>query len=177
MAVSPFCSRTCRCSRRSAHPSDTSSWCSSRSRSSRRSRSTICWRLRSGAGSRRRAGWLALWIPAALGIATTVALNTGLLPYGRHTFARASVAAPGVAIVIAVTLLVFLAGRRVRWAIAALVVVTAVDLAAWGIRFVYREPARTIADTDRRPSSPRPTAWPSPMPLRRRTAGTARISS
>ena len=42
------------------------------------------------------AGWmLALWIPAALGVATTVALNTGLLGYGRHTFAQASVAAPG----------------------------------------------------------------------------------
>jgi hypothetical protein len=87
---------------------------------------------------------VALWIPAALGVATTVALNTGLLGYGRHTFARAAVAAPGIAIIIAVTLLVFLAGRRVRWAIAALVVVTAIDLAAWGIRFVYREPARTI---------------------------------
>jgi hypothetical protein len=86
-----------------------------------------------------------LWIPAALGIVTTLALNSHLLGYGRHTFASASAAAPGVAIVAAVTLLVFLAGRRVRWAIAALVVVTAADLAAWGIRFVYQEPARTIA--------------------------------
>ena len=33
-----------------------------------------------------------------------------------------------------------------RWAIAALVVVTAVDLGAWGILFIYREPARTIED-------------------------------
>jgi len=90
-------------------------------------------------------GWMiALWVPAALGIATTLALNTRLLGYGRHTFASAAVAAPGIAVIIAVTLLVFLAGRRVRWAIAALVVVTAIDLAAWGIRFVYREPARTI---------------------------------
>ncbi len=87
-----------------------------------------------------------LWIPAALGIATTLALNSHLLPYGQYTFASAAVAAPGVAIVAAVTLLVFLAGRRRRWAIAALVVVTAADLALWGLTFVYREPARTIAE-------------------------------
>ncbi len=87
-----------------------------------------------------------LWIPAALGIATTLALNSGVLPYGRYTFANATAAATGVAIVAAVTLLVFLAGRRLRWAIAALVVVTAADLAAWGLTFIYREPARTIAE-------------------------------
>lgn len=85
-----------------------------------------------------------LWIPAALGIVTTVALNTRLLSYGRYTFAGAPAAAAGVAIVCAVTLLVYLAGRRVRWAIAALVVVTAADLGVWGIRFIYREPAQTI---------------------------------
>jgi hypothetical protein len=88
----------------------------------------------------------ALWIPAALGVATTLALNSGLLPYGRHTFASASDAAPGVAVVAAVTLLVYLAGRRVRWAPAALVVVTMADLGAWGIGFIYSEPARSIAE-------------------------------
>jgi hypothetical protein len=88
----------------------------------------------------------ALWIPAAVGIATTVALNSPLLPYGQHTFASAAGAAPGVAIVAAVTLLVFMAGRRQRWAIAALVVVSAVDLGLWGLTFVYRQPARTIAE-------------------------------
>jgi hypothetical protein len=88
----------------------------------------------------------ALWIPALLGIVTTAALNTGLLPYGRYTFASASAAAAGVAIVSAVTLLTYLAGRRVRWAIAALVVVTTVDLGAWGILFIYREPGQTIRE-------------------------------
>lgn len=87
-----------------------------------------------------------LWIPAALGVATTLALNTGLLGYGRHTFAGAEAAAPGVLLVIAATLLVYLAGRRVRWAVAALIVVTAVDLAAWGIRFIQRVPPRTIQE-------------------------------
>ena len=97
-----------------------------------------------------------LWIPAALGVVTTLALNTGLLPYGRHTFADASAAAAGVAMVAAVTLLVYLAGRgRRHWAIAALVIVTTIDLAAWGIRFIYREPARGIQDlTERVPPPP-----------------------
>jgi hypothetical protein len=91
-----------------------------------------------------------LWIPAALGIATTLALNTGVLPFGRHTFANATTALPGVAIVAVVTLLLYLAGRRVRWAIAALIVVTTVDLGVWGIRFIYRERARTIPELTQR---------------------------
>jgi hypothetical protein len=97
----------------------------------------------------------ALWIPAALGIVTTIALNTGLLPFGRHTFASAASAAPGVAIVLAVTLVVYLARRGRRWPIAALVVLTAIDLAAWGIRFIYQEPSRTIDElTERVPPPP-----------------------
>jgi hypothetical protein len=87
-----------------------------------------------------------LWVPATLGVITTLTLNTGLLPYGRHTFAAASAAAAGVAIVAAVTLLVYLGARGRRWAIAALVVLTAIDLGAWGIRFIYREPARSIEE-------------------------------
>jgi hypothetical protein len=86
----------------------------------------------------------ALWIPALLGISTTLALNTQILPLGAQTFASTSAALPGVAIVVVVTLLVDLARRRIAWAIAALVVVTAVDLGAWGISFMYREPPRTI---------------------------------
>ena len=35
----------------------------------------------------------ALWIPALLGIATTLALNTGVLPYGPQTFSHAAAAA------------------------------------------------------------------------------------
>jgi hypothetical protein len=88
----------------------------------------------------------ALWIPSALGIATTIALNSHLLPYGKYTFAGAGAAVPGVAIVSAVTLLVYMAGRRARWAIAALIVVTAADLGAWGIPFIYEKPARTIEE-------------------------------
>jgi hypothetical protein len=91
----------------------------------------------------------ALWIPAALGLASTAALNARLLHDGRQTFASAPAAAAGVAIVTAVTLLTYLAGRRVRWAVAALVVVTAADLGAWGILFIYREPALTIRQLTR----------------------------
>ncbi len=91
----------------------------------------------------------ALWIPAVLGIVTTLALNTGVLPYGPHTFSRAAVAAEGAAFVVAVTVLVFLAGRQVRWALGALIVVTAADLAAWGLAYVYREPPLTIEELTR----------------------------
>jgi hypothetical protein len=53
-------------------------------------------------------------------------------------------AAPGVALIAVVTLLVVLAARRVRWALPALIVITALDLGLYGIGFVYREPAMTI---------------------------------
>jgi len=89
---------------------------------------------------------LALWIPLTLGIATTIALNGRLLPFGRHIFASAASAAPGVVIVAVVTLLVYLSARRARWALATLVIVTAADLGGWGVRFIFREPPRTIAD-------------------------------
>ena len=93
-------------------------------------------------------GWrlAAIWLPSLLGIGTTVVLNSHLLRYGPLTFAHAQDAAVGVAVVASVTLLVQLAGRRLGWAIVALVVATAVDLALWGIRFVYLTPARTIAE-------------------------------
>ena len=109
-----------------------------------------------GGRSAPPARWMAaLWIPAALGVVTTLALNSGLLPYGRYTFATAASAAPGVAIVVVVTLLVHLAGGGRQWPVAALVILTAVDLGAWGIRFIYREPSRTIqALTERVPLPP-----------------------
>ena len=78
------------------------------------------------------------WLPALLGVATTAALNGGVLPFARHTMASVASAAPGVALIAVVTLLVLLAGRRVRWALPALVLITAADLGAYGIGFVYR---------------------------------------
>jgi hypothetical protein len=101
----------------------------------------------------------ALWIPALLGVGTTIALNSGLLGYGRQTFETAGHAAPGVALIAAVTLLVYVAGRnRIAWALPALVVVTTLDLGLWGMLFVYRDPVRRIdeiaATAPRAPSEP-----------------------
>ena len=70
------------------------------------------------------------WLPTVLAVATLVGLNAGLLPFGRHTAATVAGAAPGVALVATVTLLVILAARRVRWALPALVLITAADLGA-----------------------------------------------
>lgn len=96
-------------------------------------------------GSKPAAPAAALWIPAALGVVTTIALNSGVLGYGRQTFETAWHAAPGVALIAAVTLLVYLAGRnRAAWALPALVVVTTLDLGLWGMLFVYRDPAQRI---------------------------------
>jgi hypothetical protein len=86
----------------------------------------------------------ALWVPLGLAAATTIALNSGRLPFGKHTFATIAQAAPGIAWIAAVTLLVYLAGRRVAWALAALVIVTTMDLAMWGMRYVYRNPAQPV---------------------------------
>jgi hypothetical protein len=86
---------------------------------------------------------LALWIPAALAIASTLALNEGLVIRSRY-LATIAHAAPGAAIVLAVTMLVYLAAQRVRWAIAGLVLVTALDLGFWGIRFVRQHRPQTL---------------------------------
>ncbi len=85
-----------------------------------------------------------LWIPAALAVATTLALNLHLLPYWHREAASIATAAPGVAMIGLVTVLVVLSARRVRWALPALVVVTALDLGLYGIGFVYQEPPLSI---------------------------------
>ena len=86
-----------------------------------------------------------VWIPLALGVATLLMVNTGFLDGRQYGFAGAAAAAPGVALVAAVSLLVVLAARRVRWALPGLVLVTTVDLAIWGVPYIYQEPARPIA--------------------------------
>jgi hypothetical protein len=100
-----------------------------------------------------------LWIPAALAVATFV-LNLHVLPYGPRTFSGAAVAAPGLAFVLAATALVHLAARRVPWALAALAAVTAADLAWWGVRFVYTEPARPIGAMLQAATAPPPGPAP-----------------
>jgi hypothetical protein len=95
-----------------------------------------------------------LWMPAVLSVGTLVLFNARLLPYGTQTFASAQAAAPGVAFVVGVTLLVFLAARRVRWALPALAVVTMADLGVWGIGFIYREPPRGIGSLTQAVTAP-----------------------
>lgn len=86
-----------------------------------------------------------LWIPAALSLITTLALNTRILPVARDLpLSSAGRAMLGTIVVLAVTATVALAARGRRWAMAALVVVTAADLASWGVREVWREPPQTI---------------------------------
>ena len=85
-----------------------------------------------------------LWVPAALSVATLVLLNAHVLPLGRMTFSTVAAAAPGVVFVVSVTLLVVMAARRVPGAIVALTIVTAADLAFWGLRFIARERPQRI---------------------------------
>jgi hypothetical protein len=87
-----------------------------------------------------------LWVPLALGIATTTALNGRVLPFGRHILASAGDALPGVAVVGVVTTFIYLSARRASWALAAVVIVTAADLGGWGLRFIFKEPPRMLTD-------------------------------
>jgi Bacterial membrane protein YfhO len=99
-----------------------------------------------------------VWVPLAFGAATLLIFNAGLLTGRRPVFAAVSVAAPGVALIAVVTLLVVLAARRVQWALPALVVVTAADLAMWGLGFVLVEPPRSVAAiAHAAPAAPRET--------------------
>lgn len=86
----------------------------------------------------------ALWVPAALALVMAIGIQASLLPEPLLAAATARGAAEGVAIMAGVTLLVWLAGRRHRWALGALVIATAADLGAYGLGFVYRQPPRTI---------------------------------
>ena len=87
----------------------------------------------------------ALWIPPLLGVETTLLLNSGFLGYGERTFAPMTHAAEGVGFVVLVTLVLFLAGRRVVWALPAVVALTAFDLRMWALPLVHDEPAKRLA--------------------------------
>ena len=112
----------------------------------------------------RRAGpagrMMPLWIPAILSLVTTVALNTALVPVGPgRLFTAVPAALPGVVFVMAVTVLVVFAARGTSSAVIALVFVTAIDLAAWGIRYIYRQPPQTLEElTQGVPTAPRDPA-------------------
>jgi hypothetical protein len=116
--------------------------------------------IRDGRHGRGTGAMPALWIPAALGVAT-LAINAGLVALGDGVAAPVSQAWRGVALIAAVTVLVRLAGRGIRWAAPALILVTAADLAVYGIGFVYAEAPRPLASlTERIPPPPPPPAAP-----------------
>jgi hypothetical protein len=96
-------------------------------------------------GRLTRAQTLALCAFAVASLLTTLLWNTQVLPApGGLPIASALRASRGTAFVVAVTIAFLLTVRRVRWAAAGLIVITAADLAFWGIGYVYRVPARTI---------------------------------
>jgi membrane protein YfhO len=104
--------------------------------------------LRLVAGSRDRIMgrrlWL-LWVPALLSVLTTALVSTRTIRiFQLGQIAPVGQAAMGTVFVIVVTALVALAARQVRWAVAALVLVTAADLGWSGIREVYRVPPQRI---------------------------------
>jgi hypothetical protein len=88
---------------------------------------------------------VAIAVPVTIALAALLLANAGWFASDRFGFSTVTEAAPGVAIAAAAALLVFLAARRIPWALPALAVLTAADLARWGIDFMYREPPRPVA--------------------------------
>ena len=101
--------------------------------------------LRSGKFQLRRVQIAHLAAVAVIGVAITMLLNTHSVPIRPDLIvAPLSRALLGTALVAAVTLAVVLAARRVTWALPLLVILTAADLAVWGIRHVNREPPQSV---------------------------------
>ncbi len=86
-----------------------------------------------------------LCAPAALSVLTIALVTTGVLPLRTLPLATAAEAALGTALVVAATCLILLAARRTSGALAALVVLTALDLGLWGHRYIYKTPPETVA--------------------------------
>jgi hypothetical protein len=76
-----------------------------------------------------------------LNVATLLLLNTRVIPTA-HDVVVADLlqAASGTAIIVAATGLLLLAARGVRWAVPAIIIFTAADLAGWGLTYLYRTP-------------------------------------
>jgi hypothetical protein len=96
--------------------------------------------LRAGELRLRRARIAQLAAVAAIGLGITMLLNTHSLPI-RADLAVSSMsrALMGTAIIAAVTLALVLAARGFTWALPLLVILTAADLAAWGIKHIHHE--------------------------------------
>jgi hypothetical protein len=93
---------------------------------------------------RPRRSWI-VWIPAGLSVAITLLISTRWVPiFEKAVLAPLPHAAAGTLCVIVVTALAVLAGRGVPFALAALVVVTAVDLGWSGVWTLYDFSPRSI---------------------------------
>lgn len=100
----------------------------------------------------------ALLSVSVLNVLTLLLLNSGLIPVARDlVFASVPHAGVGTVVVIAATALLLLAARGVPWAVPAIIVVTAADLAGWGLTYIYRSPPVALSEFAlRMPSNPGP---------------------
>jgi membrane protein YfhO len=84
---------------------------------------------------------------AILNLLTLLLLNTRIIPTARDVLvAGVRQASVGTIIVVGVTILLLLAARGVRWALPLLIVVTAADLAGWGLTYLYRKPPIPLSE-------------------------------
>jgi hypothetical protein len=78
---------------------------------------------------------------AVVDLLTLLLLNSGVIPVGSDVvFAGVPGAASGTLIVFVATALVLLAARGVPWAVPAIIVLTAADLAGWGLIYIHETP-------------------------------------
>jgi hypothetical protein len=90
--------------------------------------------------------WRELWplaLPPVLSLATLAA--TRMAANATTVWATLPHAAPGLLLILSVTVLVAAAARGQGWALPALVLLTLGDLTLWGIRAVWAVPPQTIA--------------------------------
>jgi hypothetical protein len=84
---------------------------------------------------------------ATLNVLTLLLLNTRIIPTARDVVvAGMRQASLGTMIVVGVTILLLLAAHGVRWALPLLIVVTAADLAGWGLTYLYRKPPVRLSE-------------------------------
>jgi hypothetical protein len=99
---------------------------------------------------------------AMLNLLTLLLLNTGVIPTPTDVvMADMLQAGFSAAVVITATILLLLAARGVRWALPLIVVFTAVDVACWGLTYIYRTPPVPLSGFHMRMADS-----PGPEPLR-----------
>ena len=78
---------------------------------------------------------------AVLNVLTLILLNTRIIQTANDVVVASVLqASEGTLFIVGATVLLLCAARGARWAVPAIVVVTAADLACWGLTYVYRTP-------------------------------------